>query len=259
MSILLPADFDWGVLLSELTISDVLIFLAAPATLIFLLGYGLLTKWWRDWLGIIIMAAATGFAGMTFLVVWAMIFGQRVDEGARIIVGLLAVFGAWGKLIIWAIERRNGRRSRLARQGREATMKINNTVAVPNAIPDIWYKGKRVLRTAFTTILSFAVTFFGGVLTLNTFAPQILEELGRVLPEGWITWLGAALASLVLFASVFTRIIAIPGVNQFLTKFGLGTAPKSALVPAAADHGVVTAFEVKPDPKVEDGRPSGVG
>lgn len=93
--------------------------------------------------------------------------------------------------------------------------------------PDIWFKTQRVLRTAFAVIISILTTFAGTVLTVEVFAPQILDELARILPAGWIAWLTAAFATLAVVASVITRIMAIPKVNTWLTRIGLGSVPIS--------------------------------
>lgn len=114
-----------------------------------------------------------------------------------------------------------------------------------NTVPEIWYKTQRVLRTALAVLVSGASTFAAAVLTLQLVAPDILTELAKILPASWIAWLTATLATLVVVASVITRIMAIPGVNEWLTKVGLGSVPKRALTLEQNADGTY----VLPDPK----------
>lgn len=116
-----------------------------------------------------------------------------------------------------------------------------------DTVPEIWFKVQRVLRTAVAVILSGAATFAATVLTIQVFAPDIFEQLARVLPSSWVAWLTTAFAFLVVVASVITRIFAIPGVNAWLTKLGLGAVPKSAIEGDGS---------VKTDPKVPTAEPA---
>lgn len=82
-------------------------------------------------------------------------------------------------------------------------------------VPEIWYKRQRVLRTAFTT-----------VLTVLPIVPQIVA----IVQGQWASeWLTPVAVQAVAINSALTGIIAIPAVNTFLTKIGLGSVPKSAL------------------------------
>jgi hypothetical protein len=94
-------------------------------------------------------------------------------------------------------------------------------------VQEIWFKSQRVIRTVLAVIISIVTTFASSVLALQAFAPQILDELAKVLPPEWIAWLVGALAVLALVAGVITRIMAIPQVNVFLTWLGAGSVPKS--------------------------------
>jgi hypothetical protein len=113
-------------------------------------------------------------------------------------------------------------------------------------VPEIWFKTQRVLRTAFAALIAGATTIAAGILAVAAVAPQILAELAKILPASWIAWATGALASLVAVASVVTRIMAIPKVNGWLTKIGLGSVPRSKVVATegAGDDAVL------PDPRV---------
>ena len=81
-----------------------------------------------------------------------------------------------------------------------------------NTVPKIWFAHKRVIRTAFTSIL-----------TILPLIPQIIA----IIQGQWdAEWLTAIAAQAVAINSVLTAIIAIPAVNAFLTKLGLGSVPR---------------------------------
>ncbi|MDF2994107.1 MAG: hypothetical protein K0S37_4621 [Microbacterium sp.] len=109
-------------------------------------------------------------------------------------------------------------------------------------VPEIWFKAQRVLRTAVQVAVSGVATIAGTILAIAAIAPEVLAELAKILPSSWIAWATGALASLVAVASVVTRIMAIPKVNGWLTKIGLGSVPK--------DNVLEGEDVVLPDPKV---------
>lgn len=100
-------------------------------------------------------------------------------------------------------------------------------------IPDIWYKTQRVLRT----IVAVGIPAF---LTFALVLPQIIAALGLPVDSELYMWLIAVAGGVTAVAGAITRIMAIPKVNEWLTKIGLGSVPKSAVEPSGA---------VKPDPK----------
>lgn len=84
-----------------------------------------------------------------------------------------------------------------------------------NTVPEIWYKAQRVLRTLFTT-----------VLTVLPLVPQIIA----IIQGQWdVAWLTGVAVQAVAINSALTAIIAIPTVNAWLTKIGLGSVPRSAV------------------------------
>lgn len=78
--------------------------------------------------------------------------------------------------------------------------------------PKIWFKSKRVLRTAFTT-----------VLTLLPIVPQVIQIIQGQWDAEFLTVIGV---QAVAINTALTGIIAIPAVNHWLTKIGLGSVPK---------------------------------
>lgn len=79
--------------------------------------------------------------------------------------------------------------------------------------PKIWYPSKRVLRTAFTT-----------VLTILPLIPQVVAIIQGQWSAEWLT--GVA-AQAVAINTALTGFIAIPTVNTWLTYIGLGSVPRS--------------------------------
>lgn len=82
--------------------------------------------------------------------------------------------------------------------------------------------GERVKRTGFQTIIP-------AVLVLVVVGPTVIEivdeELGDRLPEGFRLWMLAAAGFLTAVAMIISRVSAIPEVNDWLSRIGLGTVP----------------------------------
>ena len=83
--------------------------------------------------------------------------------------------------------------------------------------------GERVKRTG----LSAAV---GAVLALVVILPEVLrvadENLGEHLPPEFRAWMLGAAAVLTVLVMTGTRIMAIPGVNDWLSRWSpFGTVP----------------------------------
>ena len=91
--------------------------------------------------------------------------------------------------------------------------------------PDIWFKSKRVLRTA-TQVLVAGIVFLGGLVAI---APQVLEAVQDVLPGPVVAWLVGAIAFLAGISAALSRVMAIPAVNAWLITIGLGSVPRNTL------------------------------
>lgn len=83
-------------------------------------------------------------------------------------------------------------------------------VAIPSQVANPW---RAFWRTFWEVLVP-------GVLLVVTVGPTVLnilaEELGAVLPPGFIAWLLGAATLLAALASAFARIAAIPRVNELL-------------------------------------------
>lgn len=95
---------------------------------------------------------------------------------------------------------------------------------VATNVQDIWFKAQRVLRTAVQVAVSAALVL--GTIVLV--APQILTAIQDVLPGPVVAWLLGAIGFLTGISAALARVMAIPAVNAWLVKLGLGSVPKSA-------------------------------
>lgn len=107
---------------------------------------------------------------------------------------------------------------------------------------EIWYKAQRVLRTVVAVLIP---AFLGFAVLL----PQLIDALGLPDDSTLRLWLLGIAAGVTAVAGAITRIMAIPAVNAWLTKIGLGSVPKSAVRTSP----VTGSVQVLPDPKA-DGR-----
>ena len=220
---------------ADLTPSDWTMFVFAALLLFFVVDYGLFTPWWKSPVSFFVFEYGVAMLALMYLVIHGVIMGQRVDEWARELVWLGLAVGVAGKIIMVKVLRRQGRieRRRLAGLISERNRRDPKTEAVADAT-EIWYKGKRVLRTAFATLI-----------TLLPLAPQVLA----IVNEQWSSeWLIAVGAQAVALNSVITRIMAIPVVNAWLIKVGLGSVPASAVLENPRTNTVI----VKADEAVAD-------
>lgn len=205
---------------------------------------GPLFAWTRDPLGWVIFSYSVVTVGLLFLIVWGIVFGQKVDEWARFVFAFLFACGLIGKGSAMYSERRRGRIARdwnPTPEGRTTMSSLTPTVEEVKEVTTIWYKAQRVLRTVFATLVSFLTAW--AVFSLA--APQILAELAQILPGPWIAWLTAVIATVTTIAGVLTRIMAIPAVNAILTKIGLGSVPNSALYKSRSTGRVIVKADVK--------------
>lgn len=79
---------------------------------------------------------------------------------------------------------------------------------------EIWHKAQRAFRTAFTTLL-----------TVLPLIPQVIAIVQDQWSAEWLTAIGVQAVAL---NAALSRLIAIPKVDAWLTKIGLGSSPRSA-------------------------------
>ena len=83
------------------------------------------------------------------------------------------------------------------------------------AVPVVWYPNQRVIRTVIQGVI--------GAL------PTVVAIVG-ILNDTWpAEWLAATLGLGIAIQGVLAKVMALPGVNDFLTSLGAGSVPKSAV------------------------------
>jgi len=97
-------------------------------------------------------------------------------------------------------------------------------------VQEIWYQGKRVLRTVVQVVLGAAAVLAVVVVV----APQVLDAVADVVPGPVLAWLTGAVATLAAVSAALTKIMAIPKVNELLTLIGLGSVPRAVAKESAA-------------------------
>lgn len=89
----------------------------------------------------------------------------------------------------------------------------------------IWFPLQRAIRTAVQVIIAAAAI----LATTVVIAPQILTAIQDVLPGPFVAWLTGAIAVLAGISAAVARVMAIPAVDDWLRKFGAGSAPSGAV------------------------------
>jgi len=97
-------------------------------------------------------------------------------------------------------------------------------------VQEIWYQGKRVLRTIVQVVVGAAAVLAVVVIV----APQVLDAIADVVPGPVLAWLTGAVATLAAVSAALTKIMAIPKINELLTLIGLGSVPKTVAKETAA-------------------------
>ena len=107
---------------------------------------------------------------------------------------------------------------------------------VPSQVANPW-------RAAWRT---FVQVLLPAVVLILTVGPEVLrivaEQLGGVVPDGWISWLLGAAGVLAAVAGAVARIMALPGVNRWLSRLKLDAgAPSASAVIVSGPDGDVAA------------------
>lgn len=199
--------------------------------------------WFRDRLGWVIFSYAVGTVLFVGLIAYAIVFGQKVAEPVRFIVGAGFAVALLLKIIAIHIERRRGRIAgeRLPLTERNPVSANFDHMAAVKSATEIWYKAQRVLRTLIQTVIP---SFLGFAVVL----PMIIEAAGLPVDSELRLWLLAVAGGVTAVAAGLSRIMAIPAVNAWLIKVGLGSVPKAAVMTnldPGGDHEVYVIPEVK--------------
>jgi len=89
---------------------------------------------------------------------------------------------------------------------------------------EIWFKAQRVLRTAVQVIVGIA----GAIAVFVLVAPQVLDAVADVLPASWVAAAAAFIAGAAAISAALSRVMAVPAVDAWLKRIGLGSAPRNA-------------------------------
>lgn len=222
-------------------IANILVLTSIIPTLGYTLTYGIGSPFYRSYLGWVMFGVGFSFTAVLAIVIARRLFGDYPGYHIVAVAGYsIVTLTMWSLWAIVIIERRHRPALEIPLTRKGVFIMAETTPTVP----DIWYKAQRVLRTIVQTAIPAFLTF---ALVL----PQIIEALGLPVTSELYGWLIGLAAGVTAVAAAITRIMAIPAVNAFLVKIGLGSVPKSALEPVAAVDGKVIANVVKPDPNAK--------
>lgn len=182
--------------------------------------YGLGAPWYRSALGTVTFVKWLAIVLVFAVILARRFFGEYLGYGWVALVTyslLLLAFSAMAVVVILEVTYS----SRIPRK--ESTM----THVAPinkNTVPEIWFAGKRVIRTLLVNLVVI-------VPTVNLLLPALAAAFGETdgVPVEVTLWVNAAVAGVLVVTSVLTKIIAIPAVNAFLVKIGAGSVPKKAV------------------------------
>lgn len=214
--------------------------LAIALALYFAIGHP--RVWHRDRLGWVIFSYAMATVGLLTLIVYGIVFGQKIDEIVRFTVSAGLGVALVAKTNSVRRERAIGR---MITEGtippeRRKIMTETSETALAKAT-EIWYKAQRVLRTLVQVVIP---AFLGFAVVL----PLIIESLGLPVESELRLWLVGVALGVTAVASAIARVMAIPAVNAWLTKIGLGSVPQSAITTRTSPAGA-PVIVVQEDPK----------
>ena len=107
-----------------------------------------------------------------------------------------------------------------------------------------WYPVQRALRSIIGALVVL-VPLVNGLAAAAV--AYLTSQTDVAIPPVVFVWLNAIIAGTALVIGLVSRLMAAPGVNAFLQRLGLGTAPKDAVVLERDESGAYAL--VKPDPK----------
>lgn len=207
--------------------------------------------WWRLWLGWTLALLLMSILLFFMLALSRRIFGEYPGYlVVALIIYALLVVALWLIFAMILRERRVGRTlafvplSEISARTAPRKEALVSTPISTATVPEIWYKAQRVLRT----IVAVGIP---SIITAATVLPLVIEALGLPADLPLRLWLVGFAAGLTAVAAAITRVMAIPQVNAWLTKLGLGSVPRDAIVapqvvevdPKLADNGAASASQ----------------
>lgn len=188
--------------------------------------YGLGSRWWETWLGRVLFSKWLSVALVFLYIVSRRVWGDYPwYEWVALILYSFVLVSFSATTIELLIERQAPAAAlELPPPNRKAVTMTNNTTA--GEAPVIWYKGKRVVRTIVQALVTLVPILNGLALA----AAAYLREQADVVVPGWVfIVLNAIIAVTALIMGLVARLMAVPGVNDWLVKIGLGSVPAAAI------------------------------
>jgi hypothetical protein len=209
---------------------DYFIVAAVIPAVLYWLVYGIGSPWYRSALGVVMFLFATSMALVLSLVTWTVFVGAA-PQPVRLIVYASLALGLWAKLIILLVERRapgpaptNARRKDYLMA--DLTESGKHLGVATDTVPDIWFKTKRVVRTIAQALIVLVPT--ANLIALAV-AGYLTEQVDVVVP-GWVfAALNGIVVASALIMGLVARLMAVPGINAWLVKVGLGSVPAEAI------------------------------
>lgn len=93
--------------------------------------------------------------------------------------------------------------------------------------PEIWFKTQRVLRTIIQALIILVPLANGAAVAAATY---LQEQTHLVIPPWAFLVLNAVVAVTAVVMGLLARLMAVPGVNEWLTRIGLGSVPRNVIV-----------------------------
>lgn len=202
----------------------VAVLVAVPAVANVLI-YGLGSRWWETWLGRVLFSKWLSVA-LVFLFIIARRAWGDFPGYDWLALGLYSfVFLSFAATTVELIIE-----SRSPAPVVEIPLKRKAVTMTPTTegvdAPVIWYKGKRVARTIVQALVTLVPILNGLALAASAY----LNEQADVVVPGWVFLvLNGVIAITALVMGLVARLMAVPGVNDWLVKVGLGSVPASAI------------------------------
>lgn len=93
-------------------------------------------------------------------------------------------------------------------------------------VPPIWFRAQRTVRTIVQALVVL-IPLVNGVAVA---AAAYLQEQTDIIVEPWaFVALNGVIAVTAVIMGLIARVMAVPGVNEWLTRIGLGSIPKDAV------------------------------
>lgn len=222
-----------------------------PATLAFFTyTFGRPRTWTRRLLGWVMFLLF-----LSLMLVLGVILGRRLlgeYPGYGVVAFCSYTLLAVALWLVWLIIIRERHRGRVLgfvdNPPHEGEDSVSNTPITTATVPPIWFKAKRVIRTVLAVIIAIIVSGAAVLAAFAVFLPQVLPALAKILPPEAFAVLSTWVGFIVLLSGVITAIMANPTVNAFLTKFGAGSVPASAIVKSTPSTDAALIAQVQAAP-----------